>query len=78
MNIYKTETIGFCFGVERAVNAVYKILEDETLKNKNIFTWGELIHNPVIVNELAEKGVRVTENIDETKSHLCKSQFLQL
>ncbi len=65
MNIYKTETIGFCFGVERAVNAVYKILENEKFDGKKIFTWGELIHNPDIVRELAEKGVYATENIDD-------------
>lgn len=67
MNIYKTDTIGFCFGVERAVKAVYEILEDEKFNGKNIFTWGELIHNPNIVKELSEKGVRVTENVDELK-----------
>ncbi len=65
MNIYKTDTIGFCFGVERAVKAVYDILEDEQFQGKSIFTWGELIHNPNIVNELASKGVYATENIDD-------------
>ena len=65
MKILKTDTIGFCFGVERAVKAVYDILENEELRGRNIFTWGELIHNPDIINELSSKGVTSTENIDD-------------
>ena len=65
MTILKTEAIGFCFGVERAVNAAYKILQDEEYKGRRIFTWGELIHNPDIVNELSSRGVEATEDIDK-------------
>ncbi len=65
MKILKTDTIGFCFGVERAVKAVYDILENEELRGRKIFTWGELIHNPDIINELSSKGVTSTENIDD-------------
>ena len=65
MNIIKTETIGFCFGVERAVSSVYKIFADENYKGCNIYTWGELIHNPDIVRELSSLGVEATEDIDK-------------
>lgn len=65
MQIIKTETVGFCFGVERAVSAVYEIIADKKNHGRKIYTWGELIHNPDIVNELALLGVVATEDIDK-------------
>jgi small subunit ribosomal protein S1 len=45
---------GFCFGVKRAINIAYK-----TMKNSNtpVYTYGPIIHNPQVVDELKEKGV---------------------
>lgn len=65
MQIIKTETVGFCFGVERAVSAVYEIIADKKNHGRKIYTWGELIHNPDIVNELTLLGVVATEDIDK-------------
>ena len=61
MKIKLAETAGFCFGVNRAVNTVYELLED----GKMVCTLGPIIHNPQLVDELREKGVRVIERVDE-------------
>ena len=63
MKITKAKTAGFCFGVDRAVNMVYELLE----KGEKVCTLGPIIHNPQLVNELAEKGVRTVHNPEEVK-----------
>ena len=44
---------GFCMGVRRAVEAAEKAAEDGIPS----CTLGELIHNPMVVRQLAEKGI---------------------
>jgi 4-hydroxy-3-methylbut-2-enyl diphosphate reductase len=61
MKITKAETAGFCFGVNRAVNMVYELLNE----GKKVCTLGPIIHNPQLVEELSLKGVRIVENPDE-------------
>ncbi len=61
MKITKAETAGFCFGVNRAVNMVYELLDEE----KKVCTLGPIIHNPQLVEELSKKGVRIVENPQE-------------
>ena len=57
--IIVAKTAGFCFGVKRAVNTVYEQIESG---DTEIYTYGPIIHNEEVVNDLAEKGVRVFEN----------------
>lgn len=61
MNIKLAETAGFCFGVNRAVNTVYELLEN----GNKVCTLGPIIHNPQLVKELEEKGVRVVNGVEE-------------
>jgi len=61
VKITLAETAGFCFGVNRAVNMVYELLE----KGEKVCTLGPIIHNPQLVDELAEKGVRIVESPEE-------------
>ena len=63
MKITKAETAGFCFGVNRAVNMVYELLRD----GKKVCTLGPIIHNPQLVEELSDKGVRIVESPEEVK-----------
>jgi len=63
LEITVAKTAGFCFGVNRAVNTVYELLE----KNKKVCTLGPIIHNPQLVSELSEKGVRTVSSVEETK-----------
>lgn len=61
MKITLAQTAGFCFGVNRAVNMVYELLDN----GEKVCTLGPIIHNPQLVDELKEKGVRIVESPDE-------------
>lgn len=63
MKIIRAKTAGFCFGVRRAVDYVYKSIEDH--RNERIYTLGPIIHNPQVVEDLASKGVKVLNNVDD-------------
>ena len=64
MKITLAETAGFCFGVNRAVNTVYDLVE----KGKKVCTLGPIIHNSQLVNELSGKGVRIVGRPQDTGS----------
>ena len=65
MEIKLAKTAGFCFGVKRAVDTVYK----EAEKNKEtIYTFGPIIHNEQVVEDLEKNGVFVVHTIDELKT----------
>jgi len=63
LKITLAKTAGFCFGVNRAVNTVYELLDE----NKKVCTLGPIIHNPQLVGELKERGVRTVDNPLDTK-----------
>ena len=52
---------GFCFGVDRAVKIVYNIIEN----GGKAVTYGEIIHNENVVNELKSFGVNVINSPEE-------------
>ncbi len=54
---------GFCFGVNRAIEIVYKLIDE----GKPVSTLGPIIHNMQMVNELREKGVSTINSISEAK-----------
>ena len=58
MQVEVAETAGFCFGVDRAVNAVYKLLEE----GKKACTLGPIAHNPQVTGDLREKGVLAVDS----------------
>lgn len=57
MKIIKAESAGFCFGVKRAVDTVYKCTETGT--DEKIYTYGPIIHNEEVVKDMEKRGVRV-------------------
>ena len=57
------KSAGFCFGVSRAVSIVEKLLEE----GKSVFTLGPIIHNPQMVESLAERGVRIAEKPEDVE-----------
>ncbi|MCR5053336.1 MAG: 4-hydroxy-3-methylbut-2-enyl diphosphate reductase [Lachnospiraceae bacterium] len=60
--IILAKSAGFCFGVQRAVDTV----EEELKKSpKLIYTYGPIIHNENVVEDLKEKGVHVMEEGDD-------------
>ncbi len=65
MEVVLAEHAGYCFGVKRAVKIADDAAEE---KNGSVKTLGPLIHNPQVVNQLAEKGVGRVESLDEVDS----------
>ena len=63
MKITLAKTAGFCFGVNRAVNTVYDLLKE----GKKVCTLGPIIHNPQLVEELEQKGVRIVNSPSEVE-----------
>ena len=61
MEIRLVAGAGFCFGVKRAVDTVYEQIQT----GKTIYTYGSIVHNEEVVNELTKQGVRVIEDIRE-------------
>lgn len=56
MQVRVAKSAGFCFGVQRAVDTVYEQVEKGI---RPIYTYGPIIHNEVVVQDLEEKGVKV-------------------
>lgn len=61
MEVTVAKSAGFCFGVKRAIDTVYQEIE----KGEQVFTLGPIIHNEQVVQELADKGVRVIHSLEE-------------
>lgn len=61
MKITVAKNAGFCFGVNRAIETVYNLLNE----NYKICTLGPIIHNPQIVEDLKNKGVIVVSTPEE-------------
>ena len=53
--IITAKTAGFCFGVKRAIEMAEKLLDDPKVQ-KPIYTYGPIIHNDQVVEELASRG----------------------
>ena len=61
MKVKVAETAGFCFGVKRAVDKVYELIDTE---QKPIYTLGPIIHNEGVVADLEARGVHVITEAD--------------
>ncbi len=65
MQVKVAKSAGFCFGVQRAVDTVYEQVEKGI---RPIYTYGPIIHNEVVVQDLEEKGVRVLNTKEELEA----------
>ena len=66
MNVELAKTAGFCFGVKRAVDTVYKQIEKH--QSEKIFTYGPIIHNEEVIKDLRSHGVEVLSDEEELKT----------
>lgn len=67
MKIIIAENSGFCFGVKKAISRTF----DASRKSrKNIFTYGPLIHNKQVIEELNSLGVKATDDIKEARDSI--------
>lgn len=60
MEVRLAKSAGFCFGVKRAVEQVYKHAEN----GGKIYTYGPIIHNEEVVKDLEHRGVHVIEEAE--------------
>lgn len=64
MEIKRAKTQGFCFGVAITV----KKAEEAVASGQSVTTLGHVVHNPQMVTQLEEKGLRNAESVDEVES----------
>jgi len=64
MNVRLAKSAGFCFGVKRAVERVYKEAEGQ---NTPVYTFGPIIHNEEVVEDLERRGVHAVLEVEELK-----------
>ena len=64
MHVILAKSAGFCFGVNRAVETVYR---EAQKKGQPIYTYGPIIHNEEVVADLEQKGVAVVLSVEELK-----------
>lgn len=64
MEVTVAKSAGFCFGVQRAVDSVYNEIEHN---QGQIYTYGPIIHNEQVVEDLTNKGIKVIDSVKELK-----------
>lgn len=61
MEILIAKRAGFCFGVKRALDISFEIAEKH---QKGVYTYGPLIHNPQVIENLKQKGITPTDDLN--------------
>lgn len=60
VQIYLARHFGFCYGVENAIEIAFRTIEEN--EGKRIFLLSEMIHNPLVNEDLQERGVRFLQD----------------
>ena len=71
MEIRLAKTAGFCFGVNRAVELTYNLLDE----GHKVATLGPLIHNPQAVADMERRGALVADTVDDIPAGQIYSDF---
>lgn len=61
MKVVKSDVLGFCFGVRRAV----EMIENELKNNGPLCTLGAIVHNTHVVSGLSDEGGQLVHSLDE-------------
>lgn len=59
MKVIKAEAMGFCFGVRDALDVAHSIEKPD-----EVTIHGELVHNPVVLNELSDRGFHISSEVE--------------
>ncbi|ODA40387.1 bifunctional 4-hydroxy-3-methylbut-2-enyl diphosphate reductase/30S ribosomal protein S1 [Desulfosporosinus sp. BG] len=62
MKVKRAAKAGFCFGVKRALD-----MAERTVETSSAVSLGPLIHNQQVVKRLAERGIRVVDDLEEVR-----------
>ena len=65
MKITIARHAGFCFGVRRAIDITFKVRQNDP--GKRIYTLGQIIHNPQVIDALTKRGIGIVHDIDDPK-----------
>ena len=65
MKLTIAKSVGYCFGVKRAVNMVYQEAEEAKVP---VYTYGPIIHNEEVVRDLKQRGVHVVRELKELEN----------
>ncbi|MCP4246352.1 MAG: 4-hydroxy-3-methylbut-2-enyl diphosphate reductase [bacterium] len=60
MKVLRAEAMGFCFGVEDAI----ELAQLTAARAERVYSLGPLIHNRQVVDKLAETGLKTVESLD--------------
>ncbi len=63
MQVFLPPEIGFCFGVKRAL----RLVTNELKTTRKIYSLGDLIHNPQVIEDLKRKGVIFVSDLSQVK-----------
>lgn len=63
MKVIRSNVLGFCMGVRRAVN--YAINETKRSHNAHIYSIGRLVHNERVLAELENLGVKILDELPQ-------------
>ena len=55
---------GFCFGVRQAIETAEKVIRGSR-PDEHVYSFGQIIHNKSVNDDLTEKGLNITDNMDE-------------
>lgn len=64
MEIRLAKHSGFCFGVKKALSKTKKLLES---REGLVYSIGDLVHNPQVISELKDKGLRIVGGLRHIK-----------
>jgi len=64
--IEKAGKTGFCFGVKRAINMLEKVAREQG----GVETLGAVVHNRQVLQQLAEIGVKIVDDIDDIEGNI--------
>ncbi len=56
VQFYIPRHFGFCYGVQNAIDIAYRTIEEAG--GRNVYMLGEMIHNPVVNDDLQRRGVK--------------------
>jgi len=60
MKILIAKGAGFCFGVKRALDIAFTMAER---KQRGVYTFGPLIHNPQVIEKLRQEGIESIQDL---------------
>ena len=63
--IYFPKIYGTCGGANKALEMAIKLKEE--YKDKNVYIYKEILHNPYIIEDLKKKGILCIEDLDIVK-----------